>query len=94
MIILMTERKNIKHTSSGARFLQAILSDKEEIIKEIDITKKYSVAGQSLDKFEETETQLSDANEAIEDALKQEDGWDFDIAFGQFQVKMQLAHIK
>ena len=65
MIILLTERKNIKHTSSGARFLEAILSDKEEIIKEIDITKKYSVAGHSLDKFYEAETQLTDTNEAI-----------------------------
>jgi hypothetical protein len=26
--------------------------------------------------------------------LKQTDGWDFDIAFGQFEVKMQLAHLK
>lgn len=52
MIILLTERKNIKHTSGGARFLEAILADKEEIIKEIDITKKYSEAGHSLDKFD------------------------------------------
>ena len=42
MIILLTERKNIKHTSSGARFLEAILSDKEEIIKEIDICREKS----------------------------------------------------
>lgn len=28
--------------------------------------------------------QLMDAYDAIEDALKQADGWDFDIAFGQF----------
>jgi hypothetical protein len=45
--------------------LESILSDKEEIIKEIDITKKYSEAGHSLDKFDEAENQLTDANDAI-----------------------------
>lgn len=61
-----------------------MLCDKEEIIKEIDITKKYSAAGHSLDKFDEAEKQLTEANDAIEDALRRADGWDFDIAFGQF----------
>jgi len=36
-----------------------------------------------LDKFEDTESKLKEMEEAIEDALKQKDGWDFDIAFSQ-----------
>ena len=94
MMFLLTKRKTIKRTVTGARFLESVLCDKEEIIKEIDITKKYSAAGHSLDQFDEAEMQLTDANDAIEDALRQADGWDFDIAFGQFEVKMQLADLK
>lgn len=52
--------------------------------KEIDITKKYSATGHSLGQFDEAETQLMDVNDAIEDALRRTDDWDFDIAFGQF----------
>lgn len=53
MMLLISERGSIVKTESGARFLEAVLQDKGEIIKEIDITKKYSEASHSLDKYDE-----------------------------------------
>lgn len=61
---------------------------------QIDITKKYSEASQSLDKYDEVEMKIGDADEALEDALKDKDSWDFDVAFGRLEIKMQLAHMK
>lgn len=37
---------------------------------------------------------IGDADEALEDALKDKDSWDFDVAFGRLEIKMQLAHMK
>lgn len=93
-MVLITERGSIVKTESGARFLQTVLQDKGEIIKEIDITKKYSEASHSLDKYDEVETQIGEADEALQDALKDKDSWDFDVAFGRLQIKMQLATMK
>ena len=56
MMFLLTDRKTIK---------RAVTADKEEIIKVIDITKKYSAAGHSLDQFDDAEEKLMEANRAI-----------------------------
>ena len=61
---------------------------------QIDISKKYTEASQSLDKYDEVEMKIGDADEALEDALKDKDSWDFDVAFGRLEIKMQLAHMK
>lgn len=94
MIMLINERGSIRRTESGARFLDNVLRDKGEIIKEIDITKKYSEASHSLDKYDEVETSIGEADEALEDALRDKDSWDFDVAFGRLEIKLQLAQMK
>lgn len=40
------------------------------------------------------ETQIEDADQALEDVLKDKESWDFDVAFGRLQIKMQLAQMK
>jgi hypothetical protein len=47
-----------------------------------------------LDKFDEVESSLTETDEALEDVLKDEDAWDFDVAFGRLEMKMKLAHYK
>lgn len=52
MLFLITKRSAIRHTQGGAKFLKDVLEDKGQIMKEIDITMKYSEAGHALDKFD------------------------------------------
>ena len=94
MIFLLNERKTIVKTESGAKFLENVLNNKEEIMKEIDISKKYSIAGNSLDQFESVEDNLTSTNEALEDALRDKGRWSFEVAFGRLEVTMQMAHVK
>lgn len=64
------------------------------MLNEIDIAKKYSDAGHSLDMFEVTHNHLTDTTEAIQDALKKTDFWDFNIAYSPVELKIRLALIK
>lgn len=67
---------------------------KSDLIKEIDVRQKHSLIGASMDQYEKAEDLLEKTASKLRETLEQSGLWDFDLAFNEIEVNVQLAGVK